>query len=141
MDSKEAAAAINGNEYREEGSRALWASMKDAGLVAVFGASDDLMEFRGAIDEEIGAYNGTTAYITRGGLFLNECEDDDCPYAKKAVKAATPIDAIWARDDISWQFDTAIPHESFDVMEDGEVFCRGIVFALADVPCSKETPA
>lgn len=141
MDTKEAAAALNGCQYREEGSRALWASMKKAGLVAVFGASDDLMEFRGAIDDEVGAYDGTTAYVTPAGLFLSECEDDDCPYARKAMKAAVPIDAIWSRGDISWQFDTAIPHETFDVLEDDELFCRGIVFALSDVKPQDEAAA
>lgn len=134
MTKEEAADALNGNEYREEGSRQLFAAMKEAGLVAVFGASDDLMEFRGGINNEVGAYDGTTAYVTRAGLFVSECECDDCPYALKAMKAATPIDAKWAQGDISWQYDTAIPHATFEVMEDGDTYCRGIVFALSDVP-------
>lgn len=141
MDTKEAAAALNGCQYSEEGSRALWASMKEAGLVAVFGASDDLMEFRGAIDDEVGAYNGTTAYVTPAGLFLSECEDDDCPYARKAMEAAVEIDAIWSRDGISWQYDTAIPHEKFNVMEDDEIYSIGIVFALSDVKTRNEAAA
>lgn len=136
MTREEAAAALDGNQYREEGSRALFAEMKANGLVAVFGASDDLMEFRGAIDDEIGAYDGTTAYVTRDGLFTSECECDDCPYAKKAMKAATEIDALWAKGDLSWSYDTAIPHTKFVIKEDGDPFCEGIVFALADLPTS-----
>lgn len=130
----EAAAALNGSQYRSEGSRALWADMKAARLVAVFGASDDLMEFRGAIDDEIGAYDGTTAYVTREGLFASECDCDDCPYAAKAMKAATPIDAKWDEGEYSWTYDTAIPHSTFEVLEDDDKYCRGIVFALSDVP-------
>lgn len=50
--------AMNGREYRNEGSDALFAQMKRDGIVAVFGASDDLMEFRGAIYDEVGCYDG-----------------------------------------------------------------------------------
>lgn len=134
MDVKEAAAKLDGSEYREEGSRELFAAMKAAGLVAVFGASDDLMEFRGAEDDEIGAYNGGKAYFTGKGLLRNECEDDDCPYHAKARKAAAVVNAVWDEDGLSWSYRTEIPHETFTVYEDGEPYCRGIVFALSDIP-------
>jgi hypothetical protein len=130
---EEAAERLNGSVYGDEGSRLLWAEMKAAGLVAVFGASDDLMEFRGAVEDEVGAYDGTTAYMTGSGLFVSECECDDCPYAKRAMKGAAPIDAKWDSGGFSWQYDTAIPHAKFEVFEDGEPYCEGIVFALADV--------
>ena len=38
---------------------------KDSGLVIVYGASDDLMEFEGAIEDEIGCYDGDTIHITK----------------------------------------------------------------------------
>jgi hypothetical protein len=40
---------------------------------------------------------------------------------------------VWGKDDTSWSYETDIPHATFDVLEDGEVYCRGIVFALADL--------
>lgn len=46
MTRDEAAEQLNGNEYRKEGSPTLFAAMKAAGLVAVYGASDDLMEMK-----------------------------------------------------------------------------------------------
>lgn len=127
----EAAARLNGCEYGSEGSKELWAEMKAAGLVAVFGASDDLMEFRGAIDDEIGAYEGTTALVTDAGLF--EPCDDNCKYSQVAQESAVEITALWAtgEESLSWYYETEIPHETFNVMEDGEVYCRGIVFALS----------
>jgi hypothetical protein len=108
--------------------------MKEAGLAAVFGTSDDLMEFCGAIFDEIGCWNGGNAYLTRNGLLKNECGAEDCTYYLRERQKASVIEAIWAKDDISWQYKTAISHVTFDVLEDGEVYCRGIVFALADVP-------
>jgi hypothetical protein len=131
---EEAAAELNGNECREEGSNELFARMKEAGLVAVFGASDDLIEFRGAIDDEYGAYEGGEYVITRDGLPRNKCDDDDCPYFAASIKSATKIKAIWDDGDFSWQYETSIPHSKFVIDEDGEPYCEGIVFALADVP-------
>jgi len=133
MDSKTAAAALNGNEYREEGSRELFAEMKGAGLVAVFGASDDLIEFRGAINDEVGAYDGGTAFVTGSGLYAQGCENDDCPHERRLRNFATQIQAKWDEDGFSWIYETTIPHETFVINEDGEPYCRGIVFALADV--------
>lgn len=136
MTRDEAAATLNGNEYRDEGSRDLFKNMKEDGLVAVFGASDDLMEFRGAIDDEVGCSNGGTAYLTSSGLVANRCESDDCPYFIESRKKAATIEAIWDRGGISWQYETEIPHSTFKIKEDGDDYCEGIVFALADVVTS-----
>lgn len=137
---EEAALALNGSEYGNEGSEELFTEMKAAGLVAVFGTSDDLVEFRGAITDEDGAWGGATVYLTRRGLLVSECEEGDtCPYFLKLRTDAPSIEAKW--DDgsgYSWTFETAIPHATFDVVEtdgdDRELFCRGIVFALVDLP-------
>jgi hypothetical protein len=134
MTRDEAAAALNGKQYREEGSRELWKDMEASGLVAVFGASDDLMEFRGAIDDEVGCYNGGTAYVTRFGLLSNPCEAGDrCPHWAALKAAATIIRAKWDVDGFSWVYDTQIPHSTFVIKEDDENYCKGIVFALSDV--------
>lgn len=129
LDVASAADKLDRCEYRKEGSPALWGEMRAQGLVAVFGASDDLMEFRGAIHDEIGAYDGTTAYVTQDGLFT-PCERD-CKHSKSAQRKAAKIDAMWCPEEgLSWAYHTAIPHKTFMVMEDGEPYCRGIVFSL-----------
>lgn len=133
MDTKQAAAALDKCQYWEEGSKELFAEMKADGLVAVFGASDDLIEFRGAINDEVGAYHGGTAYLTEAGLLVNDCHDDRCPHFERAKENARTIDAIWDRDGFSWVYETNIPHETFVVMEEDDTYCQGIVFALADV--------
>ena len=50
------AAILDGREIGSEITKAEADQAKAAGLVVVFGASDDLMEFRGAIYDEIGCY-------------------------------------------------------------------------------------
>jgi hypothetical protein len=135
MTRDEAAAKLNGNQYRKEGSKELFAAMKAAGLVAVYGASDDLMELSGALNDEVGAYNGGVAYLSRDGLIANECENDDRPHFKKALESApATIEALWDSNGFSWQYATDLPHSKFVIKEDDENYCEGIVFALADVP-------
>ncbi|MFL7901597.1 hypothetical protein ACJ41P_10720 [Azospirillum argentinense] len=131
---KEAAAALDGNEYAKEGSKELFAQMNAAGLVAVFGASDDLMEFRGAENNEISAYEGATAYFNKYGMLENDCRNADCPHFEKLKAKASTVKAIWCPEGLetSWLIATSLPHERFKIMEDGDVYCAGLVFSLAD---------
>lgn len=132
---EEAAAKLHGNQYREEGSKALFAEMKAAGLVAVFGASDDLTELRGAIYDEVSAYEGTEIRVTDKGLLMSDCDNADCPYFAEIKKKAQIIKVIWSPQGtgLSWAFETEIPHVTFDILEYEETYCQGIVFRLADV--------
>jgi hypothetical protein len=134
MTKEDAAKILHGNEYGNVGSKELFAAMNEARLVAVFGASDDLAEFCGAIDDEIGCYNGGDIFVTPAGLLTNECDNDDCPHYQRLEKTAVKIEAVWCEtDDLSWSYKTEIPHVTFDIVEDGEVYCRGIVFSLDDL--------
>lgn len=134
MTKEELAAKLNGREYREEITNEESHNAKTWGLVVVFGGSDDLMEFRGAINDEIGSHGGKMADITPDGLLENKCEDECCPYYERLKSKAAFIEALWcAEPDYSWTFKTKIPHATFEIMEDGEHYCRGIVFALSDV--------
>lgn len=135
MNAKEIAAALNGTEYGDEDRKhgELFKSMKANGFVAVFGYSDDNMEFRGAIYDEVGCWEGGKSFVKDTGLITNECEDGDgCPYFPAIVASARTITANWDSDGYSWTYSTDIPHETFDVIDEGEPYCRGIVFALSD---------
>jgi hypothetical protein len=133
MTSKELAALLDGNEYREEISSELKEQAKKNNLVVVYGASDDLMEFDGAIYDEVGCYDGGVAYLTNDGLLEQEC-DEACPYYLKVKKESKTIEAVWCEtNEYSWTYKTNIPHETFDVYEDGEKYCRGIVFSMEDL--------
>lgn len=135
---KKVAEQLNGSEYPLRISNELAEQAKAAGLVIVYGASDDLMEFQGAIGDELTAMDGRTVLVDADGLLPDndddiETDEDRARYYYRKGKAKT-IDALWCKEpDYSWTYHTAIPHETFEVVEDGQPYCRGIVFALADV--------
>ena len=133
MTRDELSTMLNGREYIEEVNNEIKEAMEGTGLVVVFGGSDDLMEFHGAIDDEVECYNGGKAYLDRNGLLNNECNDCDCPYFEQKRNRALVIEALWcAEPNISWTYKTDIPHSTFEIMEAGEVYCRGIVFKLGE---------
>lgn len=136
MTKEELADTLNEREYGNEMTKDEGAAAKESGLVVVFGASDDLMEFSGAINDEVGAWDGGTAYLTKEGLF--EACDEECKYSKAAKTQAKSITAIWGEGNAeepgySWTYKTDIPHAIFDILEDGQPWCRGIVFSMGDL--------
>ena len=104
----EFADGLNDREYLNEITPLEEQRAKELGFVVVFGYSDDNAEFRGAIYDEIGCYNGGRVY-EQGSLY---------------------IDAVWCGGDYCWTYNTNIPHAVFDIYEDGEKYCEGIVFQL-----------
>lgn len=138
MDAKGLAEQLNGMEYPVRISEDVARQAEANGLVIVYGASDDLMEFEGAIYDEIGACDGATVYMDSDGIVpdFDSLDKED----KKALKnyfdrdgKGKKIEALWcAEGDYSFTYRTEIPHATFDVVEDGEPYCRGIVFRLAD---------
>ena len=129
----EIAAELDGTEYPVRISKELQARAKQARVVIVYGASDDLMEIDGFMSDEIGCNDGGTAYITPLGIVENECSDSECPYFESEKDAAATIDAVWAAEGYSWVYRTKIPHVTFEVVEDGERYCRGVVFNVDDI--------
>lgn len=129
MIKNELARLIDGREYGYESFRDVLQAAKEAGLVIVSGASDDLMEFDGAIYDEQGCFDGGKIFFNQTGVLQDEFERANC------------IEALWCDESaldgngnvITWTYKTDIPHETFMMYEDGEPYCRGIVFDLADV--------
>ena len=135
MNIQEVADKLNGVRYGEEGkilTREFCKELKKEGIVVVYGYSDDLVEFAGAIDDEFGPYDH---YFNSKGLIRNECDDDRCPYFEKILKDAKYyVKCNWCETpEYAWTYDTNIPHATFDVMEDEDKYCRGIVFKLSDL--------
>lgn len=135
MTKEELAEQLNGKEYRDEINPALLKAAKDSGLVVVYGASDDLMELEGTIEDEGGCYEGALFHIDQNGILPHKdsLDDDDDALENWMMrkKRAHKIEAIWCADnEPAWTYKTAIPHATFNVMDEGEVQCRGIVFEL-----------
>lgn len=132
---------LNGMEYGDEIDTVLLKDAKAFRLLIVYGASDDLMEFDGFESDELNAYNGTTAHVDFLGLLpeRNSFEGDGSDDAElhnffHRRERSKPIKAVWHDiGPVSWTFDTDIPHATFDILEDGRVYCRGIVIFLGDL--------
>lgn len=136
MTTKELAKTLNGRNYGSEITSEEAQAAKGAGIVVAYGYSNDNVEFRGAIDDEVGAWNGTTVYLTKTGLLdtpTDDCLEYDCPYLRAVLSSARKIKAVYGKGVASWTFVTGIPHETFNIYEDGELFCVGIVFSMEDL--------
>lgn len=125
MTPQELAEKINNREYECVVTRDTSALAKQNRLVIVYGASDDLMEFDGAIYDEVGCYDGGVVRVGKNGV----CENCEADY----------IEALWCKNaddtksDVAWQYNTQIPHATFNILEDGEIYCVGIVFSIDDL--------
>lgn len=144
MTKEQLAALLNGRQYRSEITDEEAAAAKAAGLLVIFGASDDLVEFRGFISDEIGAYNGTTFRLCPEGLLpewpntsdegWDESEAED--YFRRKALGFVDIEALWDEGGYSWVISppSTLPHATFVIKEEGEPdFCRGIVIDMADL--------
>lgn len=124
---KELAEKLNGRGIDESFDDVVQEA-KENGLVIVYGASDDLMEFEGAIYDEGDCYDGGEVWFNKNGVV-------DAP----ATTADKCIEAVWCdgmnRDGLpaTWTYKTDIPCERFDIWEDGEVYCVGLVFSIEDL--------
>lgn len=136
------AALLNGRTYGNEITKEEAAAAKEAGLVVVFGYSDDNVELRGAIDDEIGAFDGTTFKLDGAGVLptfkgLVEREAEELEFADYFERrdGTWEVKAAWngAHGQFAWTFTTDVPHLTFDITDDGEPFCRGMVIDLADI--------
>lgn len=124
---KNLALALNGVEYRK-----IEAKLKELNLLAqgrfviLYGASDDLLELRGAIDEEFGAYNGFD--YQEYGSNQSDCDPDILEFLSN-----NEITAVWCPDaHRSWMIKSNSRHLniSFDIMEGNEIFCTGLIIDL-----------
>ncbi len=134
---EELAAKLNGREYRDEMNDELRKLAKDSGLVVVYGASDDLIEFDGAASEEYSLYGGGNIPVGKDGEPIFGCDEpcNHCSAVEDAQNAKQVIMAEWNSDGYSWRLMPMgiSPYAPFDILEDGEKYCRGIVFNLKDL--------
>jgi len=130
MTIQEAAHQLNGREYRDEVTREFERTLKENNLIAIFGASDDLTEFRGVIHDEAGLGK---IHLLKTSLPHSECDDDSCPYYAKLV-AKLPF--VETDHDDGFTVTTTLQHAKFTIMEDGEPYGQGIVIYNFDLPAS-----
>lgn len=131
------AAQLVGADYPFSLTKALAAQAAEAGLVVVYGASDDLIEFEGAFQGEGDCYEGGSFKIDAAGLLPDfdqlDGEEEHADYARRKPDAHD-IHAVFTPDnEYTWRYETKIPHATFEITEDGEPYCRGLVIDIADL--------
>lgn len=135
MTKEELAAQLTGREIGNEMTPAEESLALKNGLVVIFGASDDLCEFRGALNDESGAPG--EIFILNGKVSHGIERDDEesleryglLESVKAALESAIRVKALWCvgKNGPAWTYEINRECAAFDVMEDGEVWCRGIV--------------
>ena len=126
MTKKELAEKLNGRQYGDSFNDVMEDTMA-SGLVIVTGASDDLMEFQGAIEDEGGCFDGGEVYFDKNGV------------SQDGTERANMIEALWCEGtnvdgcQATWSYKTDIPHETFEIWEDEELYCIGLVFSIEDI--------
>lgn len=133
MTIKEFADMLNGRERGKEITLPEIKQAKELGYVVVFGASDDLCEFQGAIDDEAGCYCGGTIYLNNEGIVEEEDACEECKLYLQYLKQCKTIEVVWCGSEYTWEYKTDIPHETFSIYEDWQPYCQGIVFDVKEL--------
>lgn len=135
----EFAELLNNRDYMCEITKQEEDLARQHGLLVVFGYSDDLVEFRGIVYEEVSAYNGTTLQINSEGVIpkwetiqagISEQEAEE--YFRVKALPHVGIRAQWcSKGGPPWKI-TAIDIDpshfaSFLIIDEGEPFCQGLV--------------
>lgn len=142
---QELAEAINGREYREEITKEESLFCKENNWVVLFWASDDLLEIRWKFYDEVWAWNWTKRYLYEWDLIdledtKEEMENWDVQDSiKKLVlkEIKTQWVYIVAKRWFEWysfyidSWITGKKKAAFDILEDWEKYCRGIVLDLS----------
>ena len=136
MTPQEFAIGLNNAQRGDEISPAEEVLARENRLVVIFGYSDDLIEFRGAIRDEVGSYKGATVFVHPNGYTIRDNHDCNCGYCNYVEMRieSRAIEAQWATEPgYSWTYKTGIPHATFEILDGAEPYCRGIVFSLDDI--------
>ncbi len=147
MNKEEFAKLLSGREYGMEITKDEERIAKESGLIVIFGYSDDNVEFRGVLRDEIGAYEGACFVIAKAGdkvvvsqnpKFYREIDDLEAIALEPEIYALNnknKFEAVSTPSELDcyWLIKTEMPHATFDIFEDCELFCRGVVIEVADL--------
>jgi hypothetical protein len=145
MTPKTLADLLKNREYGCEINDGESAMAAQHGLVVMYGAGDDNIEFRGAIDGEVGAYQGTRVQVDSDGIvpMLDDVRDK---YSEAELlewsarcRNGVVVHARWDCDGSAWSFIFTKNSKCLDigaeftVCEDGEPFSTGVVFHISEL--------
>lgn len=132
MTKEQLAAILNGNEYGEEITKDQERQAEGAGLVVAYGHSDDIMVFKGALQNVINCCGGGEIYFTKYGIEVIYERYNN--FANINIIEVIFDKEYGVSDEYCpMQFKTEIPHATFRIMESGSLYCVGIVFNVRDL--------
>lgn len=120
---KNIANMLDGRQYLNEITDEECKYLEEQGIVAVFGYSDDNVELRGAVDDEVGLFEDGFVIVSKDGSVRTAGMYSSKACVKDGEAKIAAYHGIW-------RFETDVPHEEFTVYEDEDVFGKGIVFYL-----------
>ena len=149
---KEVAQELNNIDYNDIDDyvrNKISVPLKENGIVVAFGQSDDLLELRGAIYDEIDCYSPTKAIWLENqfidcnkldklyefledeydGLFINSIQN--------LCKDAKFIEINPEVKNCQFEYTTNIPCEWFNVLLDNELYCKGFIFNIESLQKEK----
>lgn len=135
----EVADDLEGRQYRKEVSSTERELLRQAGIIVVYGVSDDTIAFEGAIYDEL---YSEKIYLTRDG-------PNDRHGLRKlgipdgVIQALPIITSRFGNGSPCWRFNLEngtgplarnVRRATFMIYEDDEPFCEGLVFYKKDLP-------
>lgn len=128
---EQVAEKMNGREYGEELTWWEELILKNNGIVVAFWASDDLVEFRWAIIDEVGYYKSKEIPFDENWIMESDCEED-CPYFHEYVKnnKKWTVTSRSFVDNRTHDIETTFEHSKFTIKEEWEDYCIWVVFKL-----------
>ena len=133
-DLKEFAAKLDGLDYCDfsrpsRPAEILFAEANRKGIVIAYGMSDDLIEFQGAYREEAGCFLNSENESGKISFDSEGTSDDGESHANELTVFGAAAD----KDGFPRIFSTEIPHEAFRMYDDGNKYCKGVVFLKSDM--------
>jgi hypothetical protein len=157
MTAEEFARLLDGREYGDEMSKEENELAAENRLFVFFGQGDDELKCSGIISFCMNAVGGSELEIVTYlsdlewwrpftqdmketlkeikeyeesiGFKSRHPENDYDNFLKIAKRFTVKAELFPEDPDATWLITTDVPHATFDIMEDGDLFCRGIVVA------------
>lgn len=129
---------LTGRQYGKEITKEECQLLKENDLIVAFGYSDEGLRLRGLIDGAYSAWQGTNEHfgINQNKRLVHLSDIETVTLLEEFGVKTFSIQAIWQPTtlDASWLITTDdVPFATFDIFEDDELFCRGIVIEKADI--------
>lgn len=131
VDIKEFAKLINGKERGyPQFTKGEIQTARENGFVIACGIPDSLIVFDGAVKGDGICFGGGEVFFNRDEVYQGY-NKEKYPYWINVVWCGGETDETG--QEITWTYETEIPHETFMIYENGEPLCRGIVFSVEDL--------